>query len=80
MHSLSFIKITDMQEAIVSISISVLEGKDLKVAHDQYDEFVDIHIPVLSNSELKNNAIFHSMRIVLQFFLCKNCSFKRNAQ
>ena len=40
-----------MEEAIVSAS--VLEIKDLKVAHEQYDDFVDIHRPVLSISEFK---------------------------
>ena len=34
-------------------SASVLEIKDLKVAHEQYDDFVDIHRPVLSISEFK---------------------------
>ena len=40
-----------MEEAIVSAS--VLEIKDLKVAHEQYDDFVDIHRPVLSIAEFK---------------------------
>ena len=40
-----------MEEAIVSVS--VLEIKDLKVAHEQYDDFVDIHRPVLSIAEFK---------------------------
>jgi hypothetical protein len=45
-----------MEEAIVSAS--VLEIKDLKVAHEQYDDFVDIYRPVLSIAEFKENVTF----------------------
>ena len=35
------------------LSTNVLDIVDLQLAHDQYDNFVDIHRPILSISEFK---------------------------
>ena len=45
------------QESIVTTSL--LEIQNLQYAHEQYDDFVDIHGPLLNVSEFKQDKDYH---------------------
>ena len=57
------------QQSIVTTN--TLEIQNLQYAHEQYDDFVDIHGPLLNVSEFKQDEDYHSMNSVLLFCMEK---------
>ena len=57
------------QQSIVTTN--TLEIQNLQYAHEQYDDFVDIHGPLLNVSEFKTRGDCSSMNSVLLSFMEK---------
>ena len=55
----------------------MLDVQDLKLAQDQYADFVDIHRPLLSIAQFKEQRNLALNERCASVFLCKNSSFKR---